>query len=390
MSTQIEKLMAPTWVPPGSCRPQMGPMLTPWTLLSGYDNPLLLEGSARSYKQNIFLDIYIHVVDDKCVTGIYHKVDDFNFDVINYPFPQCNVNSILGYTTFYSQLIRFFRLSNNINDFLFRAKLSYSKLVKRGYMHSLLFKYFERFCLAYNINEKHGEKRNDLLFSRMIKYSPSVSHYNDVIMSNMASQITSLPIVYLTVYSGADQRTHQSSASLAFVWGIHRWPVNSQHKGRVTRKMLPFDDVIMLWCKQCHWNKWYCQTMFDEITSITSCFKFICKNKPPLPTNVFDDINTPTSCINTMDINDIERSSSYNLTDIAKCSTIPSHEKKNGHRWLLTVSSRWIHVELTVTKMVTASRDRAVTWAVIDLWPSRDWAVIAVIELWPRRDWAVT
>ena len=44
-------------------------------------------------------------------------------------------------------------------------------------------------------------------------------HYSDVIMGAMASQITSLAIVYSTVYSGADQRKHQSSASLAFVWG---------------------------------------------------------------------------------------------------------------------------------------------------------------------------
>ena len=57
--------------------------------------------------------------------------------------------------------------------------------------------------------------------------------------------ITSLTIVYSTVYSGADQRKHQSSASLAFVWGIHRGPVNSPHKWPVTRKMFPFDDVIM-------------------------------------------------------------------------------------------------------------------------------------------------
>ena len=61
----------------------------------------------------------------------------------------------------------------------------------------------------------------------------------------MASQITSLTIIYSTVYSGADQRKHQSSASLAFVRGIHRGPVNSLHKGPVTRKMSPFDDVIM-------------------------------------------------------------------------------------------------------------------------------------------------
>ena len=63
-------------------------------------------------------------------------------------------------------------------------------------------------------------------------------------MGAMASQITSLIIVYSTVYSGAYQRKHQSSASLAFVRGIHRGPVNSPHKWPVTRKMFPFDDVM--------------------------------------------------------------------------------------------------------------------------------------------------
>ena len=65
-------------------------------------------------------------------------------------------------------------------------------------------------------------------------------------MGAIASQITSLPTVYSTVYSDADQRKHQSSASLAFVRGIHRWPVNSPHKWPVTRKIFPFDDVIMV------------------------------------------------------------------------------------------------------------------------------------------------
>ena len=64
-------------------------------------------------------------------------------------------------------------------------------------------------------------------------------------MGAMASQITSLTIVYPTFYSGADYRKHQSSASLAFVRGIHRWPVNSPHKEPVTRKKFPFDDVII-------------------------------------------------------------------------------------------------------------------------------------------------
>ena len=143
---------------------------------------------------------------------------------------------------------------------------------------------------------------------------PTQNHCDDVIMDTMASQITSLTIVYSNVYSGADQRKHQmimmiitikkptwithlqnicpdinktrtsnplnntlqwrhnehnvvfnhqpydcllnlysgtdqrkhqSSASLAFVRGIHRRPVNSPHKWPVTRKMVPFDDVII-------------------------------------------------------------------------------------------------------------------------------------------------
>ena len=84
-----------------------------------------------------------------------------------------------------------------------------------------------------------------LNFSNVLtKYNFS-THYSDVIMGMMASQITSLTIVCSTVYSGADQRKHQSLASLAFAQGIHRRLVNSLHRWPVTRKMLPFDDIIM-------------------------------------------------------------------------------------------------------------------------------------------------
>ena len=72
------------------------------------------------------------------------------------------------------------------------------------------------------------------------------THCSDVIMSKMVYQITSLTIVYSTFYSGADQRKHQTSASLALVRGIHRWPMNSPHKWPVTRKMSRFDNVITL------------------------------------------------------------------------------------------------------------------------------------------------
>ena len=58
------------------------------------------------------------------------------------------------------------------------------------------------------------------------------AHYSDVIMGAMASQITSVSIVYSTVCSGSEQRKHQSSASLAFVRGIHRSPVTPHTKGQ--------------------------------------------------------------------------------------------------------------------------------------------------------------
>ena len=124
-------------------------------------------------------------------------MDDFNFEVISYPFPRSNVHWQLGYSTYYSQPIRFFRLCNNINDFLFRTKFTYSKLVKRGYKQSLLLKYFKRFCSAYNIDGKYGEKSSDLLFSRMLKHNTFVScnihnvkEINDIVKSSYVTITT--------------------------------------------------------------------------------------------------------------------------------------------------------------------------------------------------------
>ena len=78
------------------------------------------------------------------------------------------------------------------------------------------------------------------------------NHYNDVIMS--------LTIFYSADYSGADQRKHQSFASLAFVLGIcYRSPVNFPHKRPAVRKMFPFDCIIMRaqHCKNCF--SWFCE-----------------------------------------------------------------------------------------------------------------------------------
>ena len=78
-----------------------------------------------------------------------------------------------------------------------------------------------------------------------LSHISDLSHYGDVIISAMESQITSVSVVCPTVCSGVDQRKHQIPSSLAIVRGIHRSPVDSLHKGPVTRKMFPFDDVII-------------------------------------------------------------------------------------------------------------------------------------------------
>ena len=85
----------------------------------------------------------------------------------------------------------------------------------------------------------------------------SLNHYGDVIMGAIASQNTSLAVIYSTIYTDADQRKHQSSASLAFVREIHRRQVNLSHKSPVTRKMFPFDDVIMFRWHICNLGKYF-------------------------------------------------------------------------------------------------------------------------------------
>ena len=110
-------------------------------------------------------------------------------------------------------------------------------------------------------------------------------HYSDVIMGAIVSQITSLTIVYSTVYSDADQRKHRSSASLAFVRGIHRWSVNSPHKRPVTRKMFLFDDVIMNRVDNVSHKKLRFRCVFSYLLTIdwTKCASTVGVNSTPTP-----------------------------------------------------------------------------------------------------------
>ena len=141
----------------------------------------------------------------------------------------------------------------------------FSPLIRNNY------KFHIPFILIYHENtsilQVKGAQKYKKKIPRLSGGAMKIQHYSDVIMDVMVSQITSLSTVYSTVYSGTDQRKHQSSESLAFVRGIHQWLVNSLHKWPVTRKMFPFDDVIMYkvvpeiikWCWKI--KKWCCTTL---------------------------------------------------------------------------------------------------------------------------------
>ena len=101
-------------------------------------------------------------------------------------------------------------------------------------------------CVVWSVNTTKLNRQDWTDNVNIVNGSAKI-HYNDVIVGAMASETTSLTIVYSTVYSRRRSKDRQNSASLAFVRGIHRWPMNSPHKGPAMRKLFPFDDVIMIW-----------------------------------------------------------------------------------------------------------------------------------------------
>ena len=83
------------------------------------------------------------------------------------------------------------------------------------------------------------------------------THYIDFIMITMASQITGLTVVYSTVYSDADQRKHQSSASLAFVWGIHR-------RGEFPAQRASYAENVSIWWRHHAKFPWPCRITMNK------------------------------------------------------------------------------------------------------------------------------
>ena len=145
-----------------------------------YHHSLVLECSSTGYHYDTFLDLNIRIFQGDFVIGIYHKVDDFNFEVINYPFLDSNIHSQIGYNAFYSQLVRFFRLCTNTKDFFVRVCLIRNKLSARGYKIGTLFKYFLKFCDRYQAHQKYGVANGRSLWNLSCSLSHVVCSSDDV------------------------------------------------------------------------------------------------------------------------------------------------------------------------------------------------------------------
>ena len=120
------------------------------------------------------------------------------------------------------------------------------------------------------------------------------SHYNDVIMSVMASQITASRLFTQSFFRAQmKERKLQSTASLAFMRGNHWWPENSPHKRSVTRKMFPIDDVIVIMpeyfqivtpCSACAMSG-YIFRIIIQIWWLMTC-PWLCLHSPILPPGI--------------------------------------------------------------------------------------------------------
>ena len=114
-----------------------------------YPKEIPLESNNSDNNRDVFLDLDIKIVDDRFILKIYHKIDDFNFEVINFPFPDSNISEFIGYNTFLSQILRFGRVCSKFSDFSFRVNSIFNKLKLRGYQEMFLFKYFHKFCCKF-------------------------------------------------------------------------------------------------------------------------------------------------------------------------------------------------------------------------------------------------
>ena len=98
-----------------------------------------------SDKEATFLDLNLSISNDIVSTKIYDKPDEFDFEIVNFPFLDGDVPCSTSYGVYISQLIRFAGASSYVTDFNTRSKLLTQKLLKQGYRYHKLCKTFSKF-----------------------------------------------------------------------------------------------------------------------------------------------------------------------------------------------------------------------------------------------------
>ena len=112
------------------------------------DSIPLTSGSIENHRDT-FLDLDVNIEEGSFVTKIYHKVDDFDFEVVSFPFITSNLSERVTYNSFYSQLLRFFTVCTKYGDFASRSGNLLNSLIDRGFSKYKLKKCFNKFILNY-------------------------------------------------------------------------------------------------------------------------------------------------------------------------------------------------------------------------------------------------
>ena len=110
-----------------------------------YPSELQLNKANTSDIEAPFLDLHLSISNGFVSSKIYDKRDDFDFDIVNFPFLDGDVPRRPSYGVYISQLIRFARVCSHVDDFNTRNKCLTAKLLKQGYRYHKLRKAFSKF-----------------------------------------------------------------------------------------------------------------------------------------------------------------------------------------------------------------------------------------------------
>ena len=115
-----------------------------------YPDSILLTAGCIENHTDTFLDLDITVDENRFITKINHKVDDFDFEVVSFPFPTGNMSDHITYNSIYSHLVRFSLVSSKFNDFVIRSRNLLESLLNKGFSKYRLKTSSNKFVLNYH------------------------------------------------------------------------------------------------------------------------------------------------------------------------------------------------------------------------------------------------